>query len=378
MNRKSLVASVVAMVALLMLIAWQSGFFVATIDPTLLSPAEVEVKEDQLFTVSRQTVPITESVPATIVARDDTVISARLLARIAKVHVRAGETVVRDQLLIELEGADLVAKVRQASDQVDAMTAQADDAKRQRDRASELLDRGLTAQADVDSASARFDSLSSQLASARAALTEANVVLEWATIRAPIAGRVIERLAEPGDTITPGTPLMSLYDPLSIRAEAHVRERLAVNLKTGQEITVVLDALGRSAMGTLEEIVPAADAGSRSFLTKAAIAYDPALRPGMFARFIITVGSVETLLIPASLVTETGALDHVTVYANGRLERRFIRLGKRYDGDLVSVLAGLEAGERLVVKMRVPGLASDTTADGVQALADDINAIPAR
>ncbi|MEX0942499.1 MAG: efflux RND transporter periplasmic adaptor subunit [Pseudomonadales bacterium] len=346
-----LVTAIVALATLLVMIAWIAGVFETKIDSGRLTAETRQIPAERLHLVSESQVAVTETIPATITARDDTVVSSRILARIEQVHVRAGDTVKKTQVLINLEEATLSSRVNQARDQVTAVSAQLEEARLRLTRVRELMNRGLAAQADLDSAQASFDRLDAQLSNAREFLLEAEIVLGYSTIRAPINGRVIERLAEPGDTISPGTPLLSLYDPLSIRAEAPVRETLAVKLRIGQEITVEVGALGSSVMGTIEELVPAADAASRSFLVKVAIDFDAALMPGMFARFIVPVTHTSLILIPASVVTEVGELNLVSIYKNGQIERRLIRLGKSYADGQVAVRAGLNVGENLVLPL---------------------------
>lgn len=349
MNSK-LVSAAGAFLALLLLIGWLAGFFTEKIDPTLMESDTVQLDAGRLYRVTVAPVDVTEEIPATIAARDDTVISSRILARIDEVLVRAGDIVDKGQVLIRLEQADLVSRVEQARDQVTAIAAQLEDARLRLDRVTQLRKDGLAAQADVDSARAAFDNLSAQLASAEEALSESEIVLDYSIIKAPIAGRIVERLAEPGDTVSPGAPLLSLYDPLSIRAEARVREGLALGLDLGQPIVIEIASLDRRSIGTIEEIVPAADPGSRSFLVKVSLPYNETLMPGMFARFVVPVGQTDMIRVPQNLVTEVGELNMVKVYKDGRIQRRFVRLGKKYPDDLVAVTAGLEAGEQLVIE----------------------------
>jgi RND family efflux transporter MFP subunit len=343
-----IVYAAIAFVVLLVLIGWLAGFFSPKIDSTPLDRETIVLADGQLITIEPIEIEVTESVPGSITARDYTTISSRILSRIDSIKVRAGDTVQKGDVLIELEQADLKARVGQARDQANSISAQLQDARLRLERTTELFRNGDAAQAEVDTAKALFDSLSAQLASTQEALSEAEVVMSYSTIKAPIPGRIVERLAEPGDTTAPGTALLSLYDPLSLRAEANVREALALKLNPGQELTIELDALGTSVTGTIEEIVPAADAASRSFVTRASIAYNSSLMPGMFARFIIPVEKRAVIVVPSNLVTAVGELDFVRVYENGMLSRRFVRLGRMQGDDSVEVIAGVSPGERIV------------------------------
>ncbi|XOV88471.1 MAG: efflux RND transporter periplasmic adaptor subunit [Pseudomonadota bacterium] len=348
LTNPKLLSALAAFAFLLLLIGWLAGFFETKIDPTLLETERTVVDPESLYRVTAETVQLNAAVPGSVVARDDTIISSRILARVNRVLVRPGDTVTKGQPLIELEQADLRSRVAQAKDQVASITAQHEEARLRLERTSELLGRGLAARADLDTARAAFDTLGAQLNNAKESLTEAEIILGYSEIKAPISGRVVERLAEPGDTVSPGVPLISVYDPVSIRAEAAVRESLALKLALGQEISVELPSLNQTVTGVIEEIVPAADSASRSFLIKASIEYNPALMPGMFARFVIPDERRELLLIPANAVIEVGELNLVSVLSNGQLINRFVRLGRSQPGGQLVVTAGLAEGDRIV------------------------------
>ena len=130
------------------------------------------------------------------------------------------------------------------------------------------------------------------------ALEEAKTALGYTEILAPFDGRVVDRFAEPGDTAQPGTKLLALYNPLSLRVEAQVREVVALGLEVGQDLQVEIPAMQKIVDAVIQERVPAADPGSRSFLVKAGVAFDKSLLPGMYARLLVPVGTGKKVLIP--------------------------------------------------------------------------------
>jgi RND family efflux transporter MFP subunit len=262
--------------------------------------------------------------------------------------VRAGDTVTQGQLLLELERSDLESRLEQAGERVHAVTARLTEARLSLERAQSLHQQGLVAKAVLDEARATHDSLTAELATAERAVEEAEVAISYTQIVSPIDGRVVDRFAEPGDTASPGGRLLSLYNPLSLRIEAAVRESLALPLKLGQQITVEIPSLERRLGSQIEELVPAADPGSRSFLVKAQVEYQEDLLPGMYARLLIPAGMERRVLIPAGMTRRYGQLDMVWVWGEGGTERRFVRLGQQDVDGSVEVLAGLEEGELLV------------------------------
>lgn len=348
MSRKitRIVIPVAAVVLLVLLIAYMAGYFTPKIEPGLAELPRIDTAD--VATVASVVTPVTEAVPASVEAREATIISSRLLAQIVSIEVRAGDYVEQGQPLLELEKSDLLARAQQAGERIRSVEARLTEARRNWQRAEELHQRGLIAIADLDTARANALSLEAELASAGRALEEAETAVGFAEIRSPIAGRVVDRFAEPGDTVSPGARLLSLYNPFSMQVEAQVREQLALSLDTGDELQVELPASGQVYSGQVEEIVPAADPGSRTFTVKVNIPTARDLLPGMYARLLVPAGTVNRLLIPAERVAQIGQLDVVRVVRDGVAEQRFVRLGQTDDNGMVEVLAGLEAGDQLL------------------------------
>ena len=340
---KKIILPLLAIVALLLMIAWMAGLFVDKIEPGVAvieqtgpgDPVAVEAAE----------VSIIEKVPASVEAAQATLISSRLLARIVAVRVRAGDSVSKGELLLELENSDISAQVQQAEAIIDANTARLTEARQNLGRVKELQTGGVMSVADLDKAQAIHDALLADLAGARQALEEARTAMAYTKILAPFDGRVVDRFAEPGDTAQPGMKLLALYNPLSLRVEAQVREKVALDLEVGQALQVEIPSMQKIVDAVIEERVPAADPGSRSFLVKAGVAFDTSLLPGMYARLLIPVGRGTQLLIPADRVVHVGQLDLVWVYLDGQSYRRFVRIGQVNEDGQVEILAGLSEGE---------------------------------
>jgi len=135
---------------------------------------------------------------------------------------------------------------------------------------------------------------------------------------------------------------------MSMRIEAAVREGLALPLELGQELKVEIPALKSTLTARIEELVPAADPGSRSFMVKAQVDYSGQLLPGMYARMLVPTGAESLLLIPKDRVVNYGQLYIVWVLADGHVDRRFIRIGREVRPGILEVISGLEENELLV------------------------------
>ncbi len=336
-----------ALVILLVAIAWMAGFFDSKVEPGLetITPAS----NSEAIPVTLTTETIVEPVPAQVAAKQTTLISTRLLARITAIHVRAGDNVNQGQLLIELEKKDLVSRANQAKEQIKSIQARLVEATANLSRAEKLVEDGSIAVSDFDKIRASHDSLTADLSSAQLALQEAETAVSYSEIRAPIDGRVVDRFAEPGNTATPGTTLLSLYNPLSLRIEAQVREQLALTLNVGQAVTVEIPSLKKIYQGEIEELVPAASPGSRSFLVKVHMQAADNLLPGMYARLLLPSGTQDHIMIPSNYFATAGQLNVVWVLQDGVAQQRFVKIGQiDTESQQVEIIAGIDAGELIV------------------------------
>lgn len=338
-----------ATLGLLLVIGWMAGIFSNKVTPEMRT--KLADKAHNLHVVSLRIQPRVESIPAGVKAQETTLISSRIIARIEKIHVRAGDRVIKGQPLITLESGAIQAQIAQANARVASIQAQLDEARLTLQRISSLKDQGLASNSDLDKAQANFSKLSSDIQAALQSEKEARTALSYSNIDSPIDGRIVERSAEPGNMASPGQPLLSLYNPLSLLVEANVRESLAIALKIDQQITLKIDALHKTITANISEKVPAADPNARSFVVKANIPYEEDLLPGMFARMNIELENIEQLLIPAQYLSTYGQLDMVWVFQDDRLSRRFVRVGERFDNDIV-IVSGLETGD--VISMVIP------------------------
>jgi len=336
----------VTLAGLLLSVAWLAGLFDDKVAP---STAEPQVKNHKdIYTVTLQNKRVFEPIAASVTAKQASIISSRLLARIDDISVRAGDTVKEGQLLIKLEQSDLQSQVLQAKEQVNVILARHVEAKKNYQRSKEVHSQKLISDVELDKSKADFDALSAEVSTAKQAFKQAKTTLSYTELRAPMNGRVVDRFAEPGNTAQPGKKLLSIYNPLSLRVEGQVREALALTLTQGQTIEVQLPTFDKTLQAQIEEIVPAANTGSRSFLVKASIKYQEQLLPGMYARMLIPAGSEDVIYLPKDRIAKIGQLSVVWVNEAGVAQRRFVRLGKETADGLVAIISGVEVNDKVL------------------------------
>lgn len=343
---KKIVIPVTAVLILLIMVAWLAGSFNTKVTPGINKTAS-DISTSEFFTVKSEKKAVFENVSASVTAKQATIISSRLLARIDKINVRSGDKVQQGDILISLEHKDLASSVVESQERVNAMLARHTEAEQNYNRATELYEKKIASKYDLDKSFADYQTSKAELTAAQQNLNQANTSLSYATLRAPITGTIVDRFAEPGNTAQPGTKLLSLYNPLSLRVEAQVREELALTLILGQPIKINLPSVEKIITGHIEEIVPAANTGSRSFLIKVSLPYQESLLPGMYARVLIPAGEAEFIEVPNNAISHLGQLSFVQVLVDGNIQRRYVRLGVKNSTEMSKLISGLYIGEKI-------------------------------
>ncbi|RMG15029.1 MAG: efflux RND transporter periplasmic adaptor subunit [Planctomycetota bacterium] len=331
--RRTIGLAALGVAAMALLMAWLAGAFREKVAPRergALPPPPAGVP---MHAVREVEVPHVREVTGTIAAEHETVVAAELLGRVAFVDANPGERVEAGHVLARLDPAEYRARLEQA----EALLKQAEDhyQRTRKQHAAQTASESQLVQAQT------------ALEAARARVREARTILDKTVIRANAPGVVIERLVEVGDTVTPGRPLVRLYDRLQLVAV--VPESLQPFLRVGQAVQVRVDALGPDACeGTVAEIVPEAQALARAFRVKVTGPCPPGLIPGMFGRMSVPLGTRRELRVPLGAVRRVGQVAMVyRALPGGALLRQFVRLGERR-GDEVVVRSGLAAGDRVV------------------------------
>jgi RND family efflux transporter MFP subunit len=293
--------------------------------------------------------PRYETATGTVKPVHESAVAAKLLAKVLEINATAGQVVHKDQVLVKLDDADLQARLKQAEAGLTSAQVRSEQTKTEFGRAEQLKSKKAISQADFDTAQAAMKSAAAELERATQAVKESQVMLDYATIRSPMSGTIIDKRVEVGDTVSPGQILLTLFDPTHMQMVASVRESLAMKLKPGQLLPTRLDALDFDCEATISEVVPESDVASRSFTVKVTGPCPPGVYSGMFGRLMVPLDDEEVLVIPVAAVRKVGQLTMVDVVSDNSVSRRNVRLGRTLEQD-VEVLAGLVEGELVVVE----------------------------
>jgi len=302
--------------------------------PLVHEPAALPAVSVRVQTVTNQLVTAIEEVSGTVRTKVHATLEAKLSGRLEQVPVHLGQAVHAGDLLARLDAKEIQARLDQAE-------AALDQANRDWTRITALLAQQTISRAEADTAQARQRV-------AQAAVVEARTMLGYVEVVAPFDGVVTRKWAEAGDFATPGKPLIELENPADLQLEADVPESLAARLQLGARLAVRAEAVTGDWAGVISELAPAADPASRTFRVKLDLPPTPGRLSGRFARLLVPAGEGVALRVPATAMVRRGQMEMVFVVAQQRAVLRLVRTGGRI-GDELEILAGLDAGEVVVV-----------------------------
>jgi cobalt-zinc-cadmium efflux system membrane fusion protein len=312
------------------------------------------------------------------IATDDDVtvqITPPFSGRVVSVAVKAGDHVAKGQTLLtaaasevaqaESDLATATANLAAAKTQLATATANAE-----RQQALLKIDGAATkdvqqSQSDLATAAATFHADEAALKAVHdriailnvGSLKLASAKTGVATLPSPISGVVMLRSVGPGQYLNSTangatTPIFTVSDLSKVWLVANVREDDASRLHVGQAIDMHVAAFpGRTFKATLDYVAPMIDPATRRLPVRAVIANpDGALKPAMFADFVIKTGADQTAVaVPTAAVIYEGDEARVWVAEKGQsLGLREIKTGRTSDGE-VEVLSGLNPGDQVVV-----------------------------
>ncbi len=253
-------------------------------------------------------------------------ITSRISGYIRKLSVREGDRVKKGEVLVRIDPVN----ARQTLVQAEADLA---DARADKQRYEALFRAHATSKQQLDRVRLRYKVARSQVAQARNHLG-------YAEVHSPVQGVVVEKRMSKGDLASPGAGIMTIEDPASLLVNSYVSEQFVGRIHVGDSVDVEIPSIGRHIIGTVRQVVEAADAVSHQFLIKIAL-QDSALHPGMFAQVGFSVGKRKALIAPAAAIVSRAGLHGVYIVdAGGITHYRQVRIGRKL-GDGIEILAGL-------------------------------------
>lgn len=315
-----------------------------------LAPVSATVSSAALVEVSQQ-VELAGTVEADRVAA----VSSRVMAAVAAVHVKAGDTVRKGQLLVEIDPETARGQVAQATGALAQAKAALALAERNHERFKALAAQNAASELELDMARMQYEQAKGAVEQASGAVEAAKSVAADSQVVAPYAGRIAAKLVDVGDLAAPGRPLVMVESLSGRKLVLAVPESLAGGISTGDRIPVGIDSM--PGVGRLEgqvvEVAPGADAASHSFMVKVRLE-GIQVPTGVAGRGWLTTGSRSAVVVPAEAVIRSGGMTLVVVRdADGRARSRAVSVGDTTAAGQREVLSGLTGQESVLVGLTV-------------------------
>jgi RND family efflux transporter MFP subunit len=293
----------------------------------------------------------TLEVSGSLVAVNSAFVKARVAAEVKSVAVREGDAVRVGQLLAQLDPVEFDMRLRQAEQQAQAARAQLEIAQRALQNSRSLVTQGFISATALENAVSTEAGAQATLQAALAAVDLARKARADATVNAPIAGFVSQRLVQPGERVPVDAKLLEIVDLSRLELQASVPPESAGLLRVGATAKLKVDGIDDDVPARVVRINPSAQPGSRSVIAYLELQSNPALRQGLFARGIIELERRQALLLPLSAVRNDQAQPYALLLAGTQVAQRTLSLGQRGQAggvEAVEVLQGLAAGDRVL------------------------------
>ncbi|MBL9167516.1 MAG: efflux RND transporter periplasmic adaptor subunit [Verrucomicrobiales bacterium] len=314
-----------------------------------------------------------------VTARRQATVSAKVTGKVIEVLVEEGTKVEADQVVARLDSSNVVANQRLAEAQLEAARslvketqAQLAEAETNLVRYRRLLQERIGTQEAFDKAEVAATSLRARLEKQTLDILVAErslglwlQQLEDLVIRAPFAGVVTVKNAQPGEVVSPmssggftRTGICTLVDMDSLEIEVDVNESYINRVSAGQSVEATLDAYTDLKLPCkVIAIIPTADRQKATVKVRVGFdRLDPRILPQMGVKVAFrgpedssaATPTASKLIIPKGAVREVGGRQVVWIVKDALLERRAIT-AEAFSGSELRVVAGLSVGERLVV-----------------------------
>ncbi len=314
--------------------------------------------------VGRSAVPTTVSIIGTIAARYDTPIGVEGDGgRVAAIYVEAGDHVKRGQVLARLDVSVLQPQVANLQAALELSRAEADLATAEYHRAVAVGASGALSAEETERRRSSSVTAVAKVKVAAAQLAEAEARLARAEVRAPADGLILTRSVEVGQMAAPGGGvLFRLAEGGEVELRGQVAEQDLPLLKVGQAVNVRLTGTAKVYPGQVRLLGAVIDPQTRLGLVRVALAPDPNLRPGAFARAEVTVSNAARIVLPQTAVLADDKGSYVLIVnAQNKVERRAVHVSGMVangitiadgltDSELVVATAGAFLQEGEVVK----------------------------
>ena len=302
---------------------------------SLMLWSSLVLADNTTVAVLQQSLPQLHPLTGRVEAVNQATMTAQTSGRIAELYFDVNDLVKKGEALARLRN-------EQQKAEFDVAQAEHERAQAEFNRINDLYERKLVALAMLDQARAA-------LKTAAAKLSSAQENFDYTLIRAPYSGIVIKRHVEVGESVRPGSPLVSGIALNQLRVAVEVPQTLVAAVRTHKKAIVDISPEQHITANKIT-VFPYADELTHGFTARIELPKGvEGLFPGMLVTVNFVTGEDPVLLVPQQALVNRGELTAVYVrYADGRIAMRQVRTGRADDGKRV-IHAGLSIGEQVFV-----------------------------
>lgn len=314
--------------------------------------------------VAAQTRVLAQGLPisGTLKAANSAVVKARVAGELQGLTVREGDPIKAGQVIARVDPTEYQARAKQAQEQADSAKSQIDIAQRQWDNNKALVDQGFISKTALDTSWNNFVAMQANHKAALAAVDMARKSVDDTVLRAPIAGQVSQRLAQPGERVGVDAKVVEIVDLSRIEMEAALSAADSVQVRVGQTAALQIEGSAQPLAAQVVRINPSTQAGSRSVLAYLSIARPEGLRQGLFAQGTLASAKISALSVPVSAVRTDKPNPYVQVVENNTVVHKPVTLGARGEAGAEQVVAVTGVAENAVVISGAVGSLREGTA----------------
>ena len=315
------------------------------------APLALELASSDVVVARQAELVGTLAISGGLKAVNSAVVKAKVAAEVKALSVREGDAVKAGQVIGQLDTLEVDLRLRQAEQTAASARSQLDIAKRSLENNRALVDKGFISSTALEASIATEAGAAATYQAAAAATDLARKARSDAVLVAPIAGIVSQRLAQVGERVAVDTKLVEIVDLSRIELEAAIAPEDVGGVQIGQAARLAVDGLAEPVVAKVARINPSTQAGTRAVMVYLALAPQPALRQGLFARGSIESQRKRSLVVPLSAVRVDQAQPYLLEVVSGKVVQRKVVLGLRgdaaFDGRLesaVEIVSGIAEG----------------------------------
>ena len=314
------------------------------------SQTVIELGALDVIEVKTRELSIGLAISGALKAVNSAIVKARVAGELQGLTVREGDTVKAGQIVARVDPGEYQARVRQAQQLAESAKAQVDIARRAFDNNRSLVDQGFISRTALDTSLASLAASEASYRAAQAGMDVAAKALDDTVLRSPLAGLVSQRLAQPGERVSPEARIVEIVDLSRLELEASLSATESMDLRLGQSAVLQIEGAAKPVNARVVRINPSAVAGSRAVIAYLAVDSAPGLRQGLFAQGTLGTGRLQTLAVPLNAVRTDKPQPYVQWVDKQQVRHQTVELGARgeIDAQVMVGIKGVSEGAKVV------------------------------